>query len=299
MMKVLVIGGSYFLGRVFVMFAHEKFDLTLINRGTYSMKSFGVKEYILDRHEEKALSDIDHDFDVIVDFCAYQQGDIAKIVEYMKGSVKQYIMVSTVDVYQRQTGVIKDETHPLETRRFGGNIGTYIDQKILLENELIKQSRMHHFHYTILRPGMIYGPYNYAPRESELIKRIANHLPLVSLTDANASFQLVYVKDVALAIIQCIEKKAYDCIYNVINPQLLNYDSINHLFQSITNIDILSLNSSQAQSTGYPLPFPIFKTEEELYNGEKICQELDFHYTSFKDGMTKTLQATLPIYQQK
>ena len=40
-MKLLVIGGSYFYGRVFVMEAAKEHDITVWNRGTYSMKEFG------------------------------------------------------------------------------------------------------------------------------------------------------------------------------------------------------------------------------------------------------------------
>ena len=43
-MKILVIGGSYFYGRVFVMEAAKEHRLTLLNRGTYSMQEFGVEE---------------------------------------------------------------------------------------------------------------------------------------------------------------------------------------------------------------------------------------------------------------
>ncbi len=46
-MKILIIGGSYFLGRVLTMLSSTKFELTLVNRGRYSMKQFGVKEYFL------------------------------------------------------------------------------------------------------------------------------------------------------------------------------------------------------------------------------------------------------------
>ena len=49
--KVLVIGGSYFLGRVLTMSLSKQWDMTLVNRGHYSMKDYGVLEYIFDRHD--------------------------------------------------------------------------------------------------------------------------------------------------------------------------------------------------------------------------------------------------------
>ena len=48
----------------------------------------------------------------------------------------------------------------------------------------------------------------------------------------------------------------------------------------------------------YPLPYPIFKQEEELYNGQLISKELGLQYTSLDEGMKKTYQAFLPVYQK-
>ena len=53
-MKILVIGGSYFLGRVFVMQAAGVHEITLVNRGTYSMEEWGVRQIRGDRRD-KAL----------------------------------------------------------------------------------------------------------------------------------------------------------------------------------------------------------------------------------------------------
>lgn len=300
-MKVLVIGGSYFLGRVFTMIGHDRFDLTLVNRGQYSMESLGVKEYHFDRHDEASWQLLPHEsYDAIVDFCAYQKGDIETVVKSYQGSFQQYILISTVDVYQRQTGIFKDENHPLETRHFEGEVGDYISNKILLEEELKTLSQQHHFAYTILRPGNIYGPFNYAPRESEIIRYAVMNNQLVQLSDAKAKFQLVYVKDVAKAIALCIEKKAYDQVFNVVAFEILSYDDINHILKECQpNIDIVHQSINEAIEAGYPLPYPIMSYEQELYNGQLICQHLAFDYTSFQEGMKKTYQAFLPIFSSK
>ena len=54
--KILVIGGSYFAGRVFTMVASNQCELTLINRGRYSMSRYpDVQEIRCDRHDAAAL----------------------------------------------------------------------------------------------------------------------------------------------------------------------------------------------------------------------------------------------------
>lgn len=57
-MNLLVIGGSYFYGRVFVMEATKEHTVTVLNRGTYSMKEFGAKEIKGDRHSAEVMEPV-------------------------------------------------------------------------------------------------------------------------------------------------------------------------------------------------------------------------------------------------
>ena len=87
-MKLLVIGGSYFLGRVFLMQAAGEHDITVVNRGTWSLESLGVKQIKGDRRDDALWGQIEEDIDVIIDFCAYEKGDIARVLRNIKGTVK-------------------------------------------------------------------------------------------------------------------------------------------------------------------------------------------------------------------
>lgn len=66
-MNILVIGGSYFLGRVFVMLAAKEHRVTVVNRGTFSMEEFGVKQITGDRHDTSVWRQCDEDYDAVVD----------------------------------------------------------------------------------------------------------------------------------------------------------------------------------------------------------------------------------------
>lgn len=296
-MKILVIGGSYFLGRIFTMYASKQHELTLVNRGQYSMTSYHVDEYHFDRHDNNSWKQlINQEFDVVVDFCAYQKDDIKTVIENLKNHIHHYIYISTVDVYLRQTHLIQDENHPLENRHFPGDMGEYIYQKRLLENELIEMCQKYNIAYTSLRPGNIYGPFNYAPRESLLIKRVIENDHLFHLIDANAKFQMVYVKDVVDAILLVIEKRLCNQSFNIINNELIDYDKINYILQSIKNVKIENHTIQEAATLQYPLPYPLFQEEQELYSGQKI-ETFGLKYTALEEGLKKTYKAFLPVYK--
>lgn len=122
-MRLLVIGGSYFYGRVFVMEAAKEHDITVLNRGTYSMEEFGVTQVKGERHDAEAFAACKNDYDAVIDFCAYEAGDVDFVVKHLPGGIGQYILISTVDVYERGSGVVKTEDCAMERRSFAGEAG--------------------------------------------------------------------------------------------------------------------------------------------------------------------------------
>lgn len=299
-MKILVIGGSYFYGRVFVMQAAKEHDIAVINRGTYSMEAFGVRQIRGDRKEEGLWRSIGESYDAIVDFCAYEKGDIARVLRNIPGSIRQYLLISTVDVYARGTGGLKDERTPFETRIFPGEAGNYIAGKTALEQELAEECAARGMAHTVLRPAILYGPFNYAPRESAYIQMIVQKSMLPRITDATGQFQFVYVKDAAEAILKCLlNERAYGQAYNLCGEEILNYDLFFEALKNAadTEANEIPLNCGEALQQGIPLPFPISEAETELYSNEKSKKELGMNYTSFAEGMARTYRAFRGVFE--
>lgn len=299
-MKILVIGGSYFFGRVFVMLGAKEHEITVVNRGTYSMEEFNVKQVKGDRHDTVLWQQIDGHFDAIVDFCAYAPGDIATVQDNLPGGVKQYILISTVDVYERGTGAVKDEKTLLETRRFPGEAGDYIAGKVALEEEIKNACLRHQIAYTVLRPAILYGPYNYAPRESVFIKMAVQAKTLPLFTDADGSFQFIYVKDAAEAVLKCLgNERTFGQAYNLCQDEILDYGSFFEELRQVSGEELaeIPMTLAEASDQGMPIPFPATAAETELVSNEKSRAELGMIYTDFRSGMQKTFTAFRHIYE--
>lgn len=299
-MKVLVIGGSYFLGRVFVMLASKEHELTLINRGTYSMSEFGVTEYKLDRNDIEALKQLPkEDYDVVVDFCAYNPNEVKKIITYLPGNIKKYVLISTADVYERGIEAKKAEGTPLSTIFYDGEAGAYIYGKIQLEKELMKECREKKIPYTILRPAIIYGPYNYAPRESEYIREIIQEGKVIFPENAGGKFQFVYVKDVANAILQIMQNEEGEQIYNICSSEISDYSSFLAVLKKVSTYPFETEYATieQILQKGIFAPFPLTKEETELYDGTKFEEEFRFQYTTLEEGMQRTFKAFENVFK--
>lgn len=303
--KILIIGGTYFLGRVFSILAYrEGHELTFINRGRFSMKNLGehVHEFICDRHDTTRLQTLklDTDYDVLVDFCAYTTGDIQTLCDALPCHFTHYIYLSTADVYERAPGRKKEDA-PLQTVEPSDEVGLYTYRKMLLEKELIElQERNHFSYYTILRPAFVFGPYNYAPRESWFIQNVIQNHSVPYPSDSTGYFQMVYVKDAAEAILRCIQsEKSYNKAYNLSAPEILTYRTFLDELHQASDVPFTEQNITVVRSLAarIPFPFPLTEAESELFDGSKLTDELGLKYTPFSEALAATYRAMKGIYR--
>ncbi len=302
-MRLLVIGGSYFYGRVFVMEAARGHDITVFNRGTYSMEEFGVTQVKGDRHDAQSLAECKGDYDAVIDFCAYDAGDVAFTVKHLPGTIAQYILISTVDVYEHGDGAVKTEEHVLEHRNLAGEAGAYIAGKVALEEELRLVCGERGIPYTVLRPAILYGPYNYAPRESSYIQLMLTNHVLPRFVDADGRFQFVYVKDAAWAVLKAIgNQNAYGQAYNLCQDDEVTYESFFEMLRKVAEpetvqaLQEIPITVASAMAQQVPVPFPATAQETHLCSNKKSKEELGVEYTDFEEGMRRTYNAFKHVF---
>ncbi|MCR5406720.1 MAG: NAD-dependent epimerase/dehydratase family protein [Lachnospiraceae bacterium] len=312
-MKILVIGGSYFLGRWFVQLAHKEHDITVLNRGNIPVGLDGVKEIAADRHNDDELCKLEScgGFDAVVDFCAYGRGEIGQILKHLNGPMpSRYIYVSTVDVYKKGTGAACDETSELtditegrdeEKESDGTGVFSpeteYIIGKTELEHELISECTSYGIKGVSVRPVILYGPGNYAPRESVYLEWIRTAGQIIHPVDADGYFQMLYVADAARGLIRLCEAKTGELkgAYNFCTDEILTYDSFERALagayclyeQGVTEDNAFTrVNVTVETVTGrnIPLPFPLTKAESEEYSGKRFAG-LGIPVTPLKEGL--------------
>lgn len=293
-MNLLVLGGSYFLGKCFVNLAKKDYKITIFNRGTAPLYLDEVMELRGDRRNRRDLEQLKNEvFDAVVDFCGYQSGDIEAIFAILGASIKQYVFVSTVDVYGHGLNQILNEESPFETQEILGDVGAYIGGKTSLENELKNMALKYQVNYTSIRPAFIYGPDNYAPREGIYFHWIERAGQVLHPSDATGEFQMVYVEDVARAIVGALgNRAAYNQAYNLAPPSMITYDTFVEALSECSKkpFEKVELPVKQVVEQNIPLPFPLTKEESNWYDGNKALKLIG-HYTNLVDGMRKCINA--------
>ncbi|HKG58932.1 MAG TPA: NAD-dependent epimerase/dehydratase family protein [Pyrinomonadaceae bacterium] len=248
-MKLLVLGGTRFLGRHLVAAAHARgHEITLFNRGNYSTEGLGPVEIITgDRHTE--LHKLQgRRWDAVVDTSGHLPGAVRAAAEVLSESVDLYVFVSTQNAYRDVTVPDIDETYPLATLTAeqldrANAIDTsgqpsyaelYGGLKALCElaAEQVMPNRV-----LILRPGLIVGPYDYTDRFTYWPVRIARGGEVLAPGRPDRFIQFIDVRDLAEWTISMVERKATG-VYNTHGvPNTLTMQSLLDECKSVAGSD--------------------------------------------------------------
>jgi 2'-hydroxyisoflavone reductase len=218
-MKILVIGGTVFLGRAFVEAALEKgHRLTLFNRGKSNPDIFPAVEHLIgDRDADFSILE-GHKWDAVVDTCGYVPRVVRKSAERLTGAVEHYTFISTVSVYadlstpnideRAAVGKIEDET----TEDITGE--TYGPLKALCEQAVMKvmPDRV-----LVVRPGLIVGPYDPSDRFTYWVQRVSRGGEVLAPEPASMPVEFIDVRDLAEWILRMVETRQTG-IYNAVGP---------------------------------------------------------------------------------
>lgn len=175
-MNVLIIGGTRFVGRhIAQAFVESGASVTLFNRGNaYGDPISGVSVVHGDRKSD--LHRLGNSkWDVVVDTCAYVPLEAEIAARFFRDKTNRYIFISTISVYDSSSGKAIDEDAPLSilpenADRTRMTVETYGALKVLCEEIVFSTFRNR---ATILRPGLVAGPYDPTDRFTYWPLRIA------------------------------------------------------------------------------------------------------------------------------
>jgi 2'-hydroxyisoflavone reductase len=199
-MKLLIIGGTVFLGRHIVEYAlKEGHEVTMFNRGQHNPELFPEVEKM---HGDRKI-DIEklagREWDAVIDTCGYLPGDVAKSANVLKDSVKKYVYISSISAYKDVEKAGIDESYPSAQLPEGASVEkfemeNYGPLKVLCENEV---ENAFPEKYINIRPGLIIGPDDPTDRFTYWIDRISRGGKVLCPGDGSTPVQFIDVRDLA------------------------------------------------------------------------------------------------------
>ena len=222
-MKILLIGGTRFLGRHPVTSARARgHEITLFNRGKTNPDLFSrVKTIRGDR--EKDLDQLSGQWDAVIDTCGYVPRVVNLSAEALKERVQQYVFISSISVYSDFSKIGINESSDLGTlsdesvEEITGE--TYGPLKVLCEKAV---QEVFGARALIVRPGLIVGPHDSTDRFTYWPVRINQGGDILTPERPDVLTQFIDARDLADFTIRLIEQNVSGVFNATGNPMTLN-----------------------------------------------------------------------------
>jgi 2'-hydroxyisoflavone reductase len=202
-MKVLVMGGSRFMGRAVVhRLLDQNHSVTVFNRGTRVVEWPGpVTELQGDRNSSADLKPLaDLALDGVIDLSAYTPHQTEMLLNVL-GDVLRFVHCSSGAVYAPQPELPWPESTPYGPWPLWG---TYGRDKLGCE-QVLQAARTHSRATTVIRMPYVLGPANYADREEFVLNRLLDGAEILVPGDGQAVQQFLSTTQVGYAMVAALE----------------------------------------------------------------------------------------------
>jgi nucleoside-diphosphate-sugar epimerase len=298
-MKVLVIGGTLFIGRGLVQqLLKAGHEVAVMHRKPGHDFGKRVANLMADRNDAGAVKaalegrHFDAVFDNVYD---WERGTTASQVEATAKSfsgLKRYVFLSSVAAYgdglnHHEGDALAPDDHP----------DAYVRNKAMSERCLFRMHQRSGFPVVTIRPPFVYGPGNPFYRESFFWDRLRDDRPIIVPGDGRRLMQFAYVNDIVWACLKAIEEpSAAGHAFNIAN------------LRPVTQLEAVEAFAAAAQKTPQFVNIPrerIWRAGgnpmgPQLYFGvyfdlppitqvvNKAQRMLGFKPTSFQAGLKET-----------
>lgn len=205
-MKILIIGGTSFIGRHITLNAISKgHDITLFNRGKSDPSAFPELRMIKGDRQKDAHKLAGEKWDAVIDTSAYTPGDLSPVLDHI--DTEHYTFVSTISVYDNFSEGPVDEHGSTHAEIKGSEEvtgKTYGPLKMMCEN-LLEEKLAEKL--LIVRPCIVAGPYDPTDRFTWWALALSKNRQVLLPGSRERKIQWIDARDLAAFIVTNVEKK--------------------------------------------------------------------------------------------
>jgi len=303
MKKVLILGGTKFVGRQLVedLLVDKSNEIYLFNRGETNPDIFpGVKKIIGDRETEDINQIKNHAWDFVVDFSSFYPKSLKKTILNINRDVKNYIYISSISAYSfanYDSSFSIKEDYELKTcskeEALDTELKTYGKRKVACERIL---ESFDWLNTTILRPSIIYGKYDWTDRFYYWLYKVKKGQVKILPDSGNHKLTLTYATDLVRVIEEFLKEKIPKGIYNVSTHEPFELKEIIKLMAKALG------TSTQNNDKGIPQEWllenkvkpqndiPLWLGGSLMLSNEKLSNNSVFKFTPFEESIKNTVK---------
>lgn len=218
-MRLLILGGTVFLGRHLVEIALARgHTLTLFNRGQHNPDMFPEAEKLRGDRDGGLDALKDRTWDAVIDTCGYVPRLVRASAEALAGAVEHYTFISSLSVYADTSKPGLDENAPV------GKLADEAVEQITGEaygplKALCEQAAEQTLPGRVMnvRAGLIVGPHDPTDRFTYWPARVARGGDVLAPGQPESPVQFVDVRDLAAWIVRMAEARVTG-VFNATGP---------------------------------------------------------------------------------
>ena len=284
MSKVLIIGGSHFIGGHLGDFlVKSKYKVDVVSKVKHSFEGYN-RTIVCNRKNKEELAKYikGEKYDIIFDVNAYDYEDVDIIADLIdRDYLKKYIILTGAAVYKPTSQKSKEDYE----KGLNENWGSMGMRKLGIEKYMEESD----IPYIILRPTYIYGDNNSMYREFYFFDKIiaGETIPIPGGKKVNNQF--IYIKDLVKVLASIIRSDKVREAYNVTNPQQITWDEMletcGEIIGKKPKIKYVDMNKVDFRERTF---FP-FRNIDFSVDIDKLIEDgLYIPNTSLDEGLEKT-----------
>jgi 2'-hydroxyisoflavone reductase len=299
-MKVLVIGGTLFIGKLLVEeLLKGGHDVAVLHRKPKHDLGKRVENIMADRNDADSLREAlsGRRFEVVFDnVYDWDRGTTAAQVEATVRAcgdrISRYVFMSSVAAYG--DGLNHKESDPLAP---GYHPEAYVSHKAATERLLFRMRAQKGFPVVTFRPPFVYGPGNPFYREQFFWDRLRAGRPVIIPGDGHRLMQFVYVNDLVHAMVRAMqEPRAVGEAFNIGDPKPLTQAEVVEKLAKVANVEATLVRMPRdviVHAGGNAMHEPFYFGEyldlpPITENIGKVTRLLKMKLTPFETGLKET-----------
>jgi 2'-hydroxyisoflavone reductase len=298
-MKILVLGGTNFIGRLFIERIRDNanYDITLCNRGKTNAGLFdGLKHISLERNEGDLSVITNTVWDRVVDFSGYYPVPFEKLIDAISKNVHRYIFISTVSVYDLDKYANLTVTEKFETlacspeQKVSKLPDAYGEKKAEMERYLLANEDMDTM---VLRPSLIYGQYDPTDRLYYWLNRVNNDDDIILPGGGEKLTSLTYGPDLAAIVEEALHINDHNSIYNLVTHPPVQLKEIPakaaEVLGKSPNYAAVPSEKLIEKGLNHWTDLPLWLDADFIVDYHKLKEDFSTELTSFDEAMKQTI----------
>ncbi|MEO3796959.1 NAD-dependent epimerase/dehydratase family protein [Nonomuraea sp. B10E15] len=285
-MRILVLGGTRFVGRAIVDALLHDHEVSVLNRATRPLWDRRLTQLVADRNDAgqmcRALTAAR--YDAVVDVSGTEPAHISNTIRALprRESVR-YVYISSAAVYNRLSA---DPPFAENDRADGDAIWDgYGEAKAACETLL--RDAFPSGSLTILRPPYVYGPHNAEQREQFLWARMLSGRPVLVPGDGGTRIQFIDARALARIVVTACEGRLVPDVYNVGERSTYSFLEYLHILARVAEIvpRLVMVTDTSIRARDY---FP-FRDAELTLDVSKLAATGVMEGSHLVEGLAETL----------